>query len=290
MIRERFDDLLAQGRIYFGQDGAGQPNVIRYLDEDEGLVPWTWWPHDEVGHTDEAKKEILDRFPEVEPFDTPKPERLMARIIHIASNPGDVVMDCFLGSGTTGAVAHKMGRRWVGIEWSGETIETYAAPRLQKVVAGRDGGPVTEMIGWPGGGGFRMVEVAPSMFIEHDGQVFLSEWATNGKLAEATAAQLSYDYLYDPPLCGARGRSRLAVIDGLVSEDVVRLVGRAVADTERVVVCGTAVDPAARDVLRELRPGSTVRKIPRSILREYRQVSRRIGSSSSPDAADQDTA
>jgi adenine-specific DNA-methyltransferase len=119
VIRERFDELLAQGRIYFGQDGAGQPNVIRYLDEDEGLVPWTWWPHDEVGHTDEAKKEILDRFPDVEPFDTPKPERLMARIVHIATNPGDIVLDPFLGSGTTAAVAHKMSRRWVGVEWSG---------------------------------------------------------------------------------------------------------------------------------------------------------------------------
>lgn len=275
MIRERFDELLAAGRIYFGQDGAGQPNVIRYLDEDEGLVPWTWWPHEEVGHTDEAKKEILDRFRDVEPFDTPKPERLMARIVHIATNPGDVVLDCFLGSGTTAAVAHKMGRRWVGIEWSRETIDTFAASRLGNVVEGRDGGPVTEMTGWSGGGGFRLLEVAPSMFSAVDDQVFLSEWATNGRLAEATAAQLNYEYRYDPPFSGTRGRSRLAVIDGLVSEDVARLLGGMVADNERVVICGTAVDPAARDVLRELRPGSMVRKIPQSILSEYRQATRR---------------
>ncbi len=110
------------------------------------------------------------------------------------------------------------------------------------------------------------------MFEEAGGQVFLSEWATNGKPAEATAAQLHYDY--EAPFCGRRGRSRLAVIDGLVNEDVVHLLVRALAEDERLVVCGTAVDPTARDALRELRPGSTVRKIPQSILQEYRQMTR----------------
>jgi adenine-specific DNA-methyltransferase len=108
------------------------------------------------------------------------------------------------------------------------------------------------------------------MFGADGGQVFLSEWATNGKLAEVTAAQLRYDYDYDPPFSGRRGRVRLAVIDGLVNEDVVRLLVTALADEERLVVCGTAIDPAARDALRALRRGSTVRKIPQSILQEYR--------------------
>lgn len=116
MVRETFDTYLAAGRIYFGQDGNGQPNVIRYLDEDEGLVPWTWWPSAEVGHNDEAKKEMLTLFPIDEAFATPKPERLLQRIVHIATNPGDIVLDCFAGSGTTAAVAHKMGRRWVAVE------------------------------------------------------------------------------------------------------------------------------------------------------------------------------
>ncbi len=102
MVRERLDELLARGdddppsrigRIYFGKDGRGRPNVIRYLSEDEGLVPWTWWPHDEVGHTDEAKKESLALTLEGEAFDTPKPERLLQRILQIGSNPGDIVLD-----------------------------------------------------------------------------------------------------------------------------------------------------------------------------------------------------
>jgi adenine-specific DNA-methyltransferase len=131
-----------------------------------------------------------------------------------------------------------------------------------------------------------MLDVAPSMFRADGGQVFLSEWATNGKLAEVTAAQLHYEYEYDPPFCGRRGRSRLAVIDGLLNEDVARLLVTALPDDERLAACGTAIDPAARDVLRSLRPGSTVRKIPQSILQEYRLAvrGRQAVPSSSPGA------
>ena len=167
-----------------------------------------------------------------------------------------------------------MGRRWVGIERSAETMNTYAIPRLTKVVRGEDPGGITETVGWQGGGGFRLLDVAPSMFEQAAGQVFLSEWATNGRLAEATAAQLGFDYAPDPPFSGRRGRSRLAVIDGLVNADVVRLLVQALAPEERLVIGGTAVDPAAVDTLRALRPGSTARKIPQSILREYRDTIR----------------
>ncbi len=274
MIPERYEELLAAGRIYFGRDNRGRPNVIRYLSEDEGLIPWTWWPQDEVGHNDEAKKEILQLFPDIEAFATPKPERLMHRVIGIASNPGELVLDCFLGSGTTAAVAHKLSRRWVGIERSSEALGTYATPRLKKVVEGLDSSGITDLVEWRGGGGFRILDVAPSMFAEDGGQVFLTEWATNGWLSEATTAQLRFSYDLDTPFCGRRGRSRLAVVDGLVNEDVVRLLVNSLAEDERVVLCGTAIDPAARDVLRSLRPGSSIRKIPQSILQEYRQTTR----------------
>jgi adenine-specific DNA-methyltransferase len=282
MLRERFDELLADGpqeppsrlgRIYFGLDGRGMPNVIRYLDEDEGLVPWTWWPSEEVGHNDEAKKEQLGLHPDVEAFKTPKPERLMERILRIGSDPGDIVLDCFLGSATTAAVAQKLGRRWVGIERSAETLDGYAIPRLTQVIDGEDLGGITEVLGWQGGGpGFRILDVAPSMFADVGGIVLLADWATNGKLAEATSAQLHYDYEPDAPFCGRRGRRRLAVIDGLVNEGVVRLLASALGEGERLVVCGTAIDPAASAVLRELVPGSSARKIPASILSDYRQA------------------
>jgi adenine-specific DNA-methyltransferase len=270
MVEERYRELLAEGRIYFGKNGDARPGVIRYLSETEGLVPWTWWPSDEVGHTDEAKKEILALFPEVEPFDTPKPERLMQRIVHIASNPGDVVLDCFVGSGTTAAVTHKMGRRWVAVDSSRDTVETFAKPRLEKVVAGADPGGITKDVGWEGGGGFRILEVGPSMFAEVEGRVWLAPWAADGELAEATAAQLGYEFDPDPPFAGRKGRTRLAVVDGLVNNDVVELLVGALAPEEKLVVCGTAIDPEATTLLKTLRSGSRTRKIPASILAEYR--------------------
>ena len=101
-------------------------------------------------------------FGEKAAFETPKPEELLTRIIHIATNPGDLVLDSFAGSGTTGAVAHKMGRRWIMVEL-GEHCHTHIVPRLQKVIAGQDPGGVTQATGWQGGGGFRYYELAPTL-------------------------------------------------------------------------------------------------------------------------------
>jgi adenine-specific DNA-methyltransferase len=272
VTKERYEELLAQGKLYFGLDGRGKPNVIRYLKDDLGLVPWTWWPHEEVGHNDESKKEMLALAPDHEPFETPKPERLMERIIRVGSDEGEIVLDCFAGSGTTAAVAHKLGRRWVTVEWDHETLEAFTFPRLEHVVRGDDRIGITDAAEWKGGGGFRILDVSPSMFADNGGVVVLSEWATNGSLAEATAAQLHFEYEADAPFAGRRGRTRLAVIDGLVSQDVVSVLVESLGSDEKVVICGTAVDPAARDVVREVRPGSTIRKIPQSILHEYRQA------------------
>ena len=139
---DNYKQLLADGRIYFGQDNNSQPNVIRYLSEVDGHVPWTWWPHQETGHTDEAKKEMHSLFGKEDAFDTPKPERLMQRVIEIASDPGDWVLDSFAGSGTTGAVAHKMGRRWIMVEL-GDHCDSHIVPRLRKVIDGNDHGGIS---------------------------------------------------------------------------------------------------------------------------------------------------
>lgn len=265
-----YERLLAENRIWFGKDEQGVPRVKQFVDEASGLVPNTWWSHDEVGHTEEAAKESIALFGGGSSFSTAKPERLMQRIVHIASNPGDVVLDCFAGSGTTAAVAHKLGRRWVAVEWSRDTVETFTKPRLEKVVTGDDPGGITKDTGWEGGGGFRVLEVGPSMFAESGGRVWLADWAANGSLGEATAAQLGFAYEPDAPFAGRKGRSRLAVVDGLVNPDVARLLVGALAPEERLVLCGTAVDPEVTPALRELRPGSRARKIPASILAEYR--------------------
>ena len=159
---QTFNDLRADNRIWWGRSGDGQPRLKRFLhDVQGGVVPQTVWLNDDVGHTQEAKKEIVV-FNPTDVFTTPKPERLIQRILHIASNPDDLVLDSFLGSGTTAAVAHKMGRRWVGIEM-GEHAATHCLPRLQKVIDGEQGG-ISTAVGWQGGGGFRFARLGAPIF------------------------------------------------------------------------------------------------------------------------------
>lgn len=129
--KERVQQLLQDNRIWFGKSGAGVPRLKRFLSEmDGGLTPHTLWTADEVGTTDSAKKSLLAMFPDFEVFDTPKPEGLISRIIQIATNPGDLVLDSYLGSGTTAAVSLKTGRRFVGIE-QGDHINTICYPRIK---------------------------------------------------------------------------------------------------------------------------------------------------------------
>jgi adenine-specific DNA-methyltransferase len=163
--KKTYEKLLDEGRIYFGKNGDSQPNTIRYLSEVDGVTPWTWWPSEEVGHTDESKKEIHAIFGKKDAFDTPKPERLIERALHIATNPGDLVLDSFLGSGTTAAVAHKMGRKYIGIE-IGDHAVNHCQPRLKKVIDGEQGG-ISEPLNWNGGGGFKFCKLGPTVFDEY---------------------------------------------------------------------------------------------------------------------------
>jgi len=164
--KQRVDEEIAKGNIWFGKDGKSVPRIKKFLRDaqtaDQGLTPETLWRADEVGTNDSAKKHLLSVFDGEARFDTPKPEELIARILQIATNPGDVVLDSFLGSGTTAAVAQKLGRRWIGVEL-GEHATTCCAPRLRKVIDGGDSGGVTTAIGWKGGGGFRFFNLAPSL-------------------------------------------------------------------------------------------------------------------------------
>lgn len=164
----KYDELRADDRIVFGADGNGRPAIKKFLTEvSQGVIPQSVWLHDEVGHNQESSREIRQLFDD-DPFSTPKPERLVYRILHIATNPGDLVLDSFLGSGTTAAVAHKMGRRYIGIEM-GEHARTHCLPRLQKVIDGEQGG-VSAALGWEGGGGFRFYALGEPVF-QPDGSI-----------------------------------------------------------------------------------------------------------------------
>lgn len=146
--QDRFEQLIADNRVWFGPDGQNAPRLKRFLSEvQDGLVPKTLWTQLEVGTNDSAKKEIKQLLSGADVFSTPKPERLLERIIHIGSNPGDIVLDVFAGSGTTAAVAQKMGRRWVTCELLESTFTTFTRPRLEKVVNDEDPGGITRTKG-----------------------------------------------------------------------------------------------------------------------------------------------
>lgn len=162
ITQDRLKELIKDNRIWFGATGNNAPRLKRFLSEvQDGTVAKTIWQRSEVGDNQEAKKEVKT-FNSNDVFATPKPERLLERILYLATNKDDLVLDCFAGSGTTGAVAHKMGRRWIMIEM-GNHAQTHIIPRLKMVIDGFDPGGITQSTNWEGGGGFRFFEIAPSL-------------------------------------------------------------------------------------------------------------------------------
>lgn len=151
---ERMKREIAKGNIWFGKDGSNTPRVKKFLcDAKLGLTPETIWLADEVGTSDSAKKQLMALFPDKENiFETPKPEELLKRIIEIASNEGDFILDCFLGSGTSMAVAHKLNRHYIGIEL-GNQMSELVVRRMNKVIEGESSG-ISKVVGWQGGGDF----------------------------------------------------------------------------------------------------------------------------------------
>jgi adenine-specific DNA-methyltransferase len=162
---EGMDELIRENRIYFGGE---TPRLKRFLsDVKQGMTPVTIWPHTEVGHNQEARQEVK-KFNTDDIFETPKPERLLERILVLSTKTGDIVLDSFLGSGTTVAVAHKMQRRYIGIELGDQAI-SHCVPRLRAVVDGEQGG-ISKTVNWHGGSGYRFYELADSIFND-DGHI-----------------------------------------------------------------------------------------------------------------------
>lgn len=163
--KETYVNMVKDNRIWFGKDGNGTPRIKRFLSEvKQGMVSRTIWNRVDVGDNDEAKKEIKV-FNSDNVFGTPKPERLIQRILTLATNEGDLVLDSFLGSGTTCAVAQKMGRRYIGIEM-GEQAITHCVPRMEAVIDGEQGG-ISKAINWNGGGGYTFYDLGETIFDEN---------------------------------------------------------------------------------------------------------------------------
>ena len=264
-----YERLLSEGRIYFGKNGNAQPNIIRYLSEVPGVTPWTWWPHEEVGHTDEAKKEMHALFGKNDPFLTPKPERLLQRIIHLATNPGDLVLDSFAGSGTTGAVAHKMGRRWIMVEL-GEHCHTHIIPRLRKVIDGSDQGGISKAVNWQGGGGFRYYRLAPTLIV-HDrwGNDIINPDYNPEMLAEAMAKLEGFTYQPSPTLWWQHGHSSendyLYVTTQTLSTAQLQALAEEVGPGRSLLICCSAWRGITLQEAAERFPNLTLKKIPKMV-------------------------
>lgn len=155
--KEKLREMIHDNRIWFGKEGNNVPRIKRFLSEvKDGVTATTIWKHSEVGHNQDAKREV-NALDDVDSFNTPKPEKLIQRILHIGSNIDDIVLDFFMGSATTQAVAMKMNRRFIGIEQM-DYINTVSVPRLQKVMEGEQGGISKEVV-WQGGGSFVYAEL-----------------------------------------------------------------------------------------------------------------------------------
>lgn len=257
--------------IWWGKDGRNQPRLKRFLEKSkDGVVPITLWLSDEVGHNQEAKAEnakLLADQPEL--FSTPKPERLLMRVLTLATNPGDLVLDSFAGSGTTGAVAHKMGRRWIMVEL-GDHCHTHIVPRLQKVIDGRDPGGVTQATGWQGGGGFRYYELAPTLLSTDGwGNLVINPEYDATMLAAAMCKLEGFSYAPSEVLWWQQGHSSerdfIYVTTQTLSAEQLEVLSNEVGEERSLLVCCAAYRGVTAAQAAERWPNLTIKKIPKMV-------------------------
>lgn len=266
--RERVNEMISTGEIIFSQDGK---RIVRktYLANQKGLAPSSLWDNiEETGHNRQAKYELKKLFPEVptsELFKTPKPERLMQRILHIATKPGDWVLDSFAGSGTTGAVAHKMGRKWVMVEL-GEHCTTFIAPRLRKVISGEDKGGVSELCNYRSGGGFKFFSLAPSLLQKDPrGNWIISPKYNAIMLAEAVCKHEGFKFWPDSRTYWKQGHSSekdfiFITTEFLTAEQLDKIASQMKPD-ETLLICAKAFRVSTTK-----HANITIKKIPQRLL------------------------
>ncbi|QIF99288.1 site-specific DNA-methyltransferase [Proteus terrae] len=264
---ETIKDFESQNLIWWGKDGNNQPRLKRFIkDNKEGVVPSTLWLSEDVGHNQEAKAENNTLLPDLDKlFSTPKPERLLERVIRLSTKPGDIVLDSFAGSGTTGAVAHKMGRRWIMVEL-GDHCETHIVPRLKKVIDGEDQGGISKAVNWQGGGGFRYLRLAPSLLQKDEwGNWIINKEYNAEMLSAAMCKHMGFTYAPSETQFWNHGYSTetdfIYVTTGSLAYDQLKRISEDVGEDRTLLICCKAFMSEGADF-----PNLTIKKIPQSIL------------------------
>ncbi|OMO20926.1 DNA methylase N-4 [Vibrio lentus] len=263
--KDKFEELIKDNRVWFGKNGTARPAIKRFLSEVTSTMPsTTWWSYQEVGHNDEAKKESKALFGKGV-FSTPKPERLIERILTLATNPGDLVLDSFAGSGTTGAVAQKMGRRWIMVEL-GDHCEASIVPRLKKVIDGEDQGGISKAVNWQGGGGFRYLRLAPSLLQKDEwGNWIINKEYNAEMLAAAVCKHMGFTYAPNDTQFWNQGYSTetdfIYVTTGALAYDQLKRISEEVGEERTLLICCKAFMSEGAEF-----PNLTIKKIPQAIL------------------------
>lgn len=263
---------VSEKMLYWGKDGRNStPRLKKFLSmlRAPGRVATTIWLHDEVGHNQDANRE-QQALNAVDPFKTPKPEKLIERVIHLATAQGDLVLDSFAGSGTTGAVAHKMGRRWIMVEL-GEHCHTHIIPRLTKVIDGDDKGGISENVNWQGGGGFRYFKLAPSLIVnDRWGNPVINPDYNAAQLAEALAKLEGFTYAPSEVQWWQHGHSSerdfIYVTTQNLSAAQLQALSDEVGSDQSLLVCCAAFHGVTAAKASERWPNLTLKKIPKMVL------------------------
>lgn len=271
MSREVHQKNEKEKRIWWGAKGTNSvPAMKNFFSEiNQGMMPMSLWKHTLAGHNQEAAKEMLGLYGD-DVFSTPKPERLLQTALHVATRPGDLVLDSFAGSGTTGAVAHKMGRRWIMVEL-GEHCHTHIIPRLQKVIDGEDPGGVTEATGWKGGGGFRYYSLAPSLIVnDRWGNPVINPAYNPAQLSEALCKLEAFTYAPSETRWWQHGHSSerdfIYVTTQNLSADQLQALADEVGEEQSLLVCCAAYHGVTAAKASERWPNLTLKKIPKMVL------------------------
>ncbi len=263
---ESLDEMERDNRIWFGKNGKNVPRYKKFLSETkDGLVPTTLWFRDEVGDNQEAKEEAKG-VNERDVFSTPKPERLIERIMILATDPGDLVLDSFLGSGTTASVAHKMGRKYIGIEM-GDHAYTHCKVRQDKVISEEDQGGITKAVNWQGGGGYRFYELAPSLINQDPfGEYVINSEYDADMLAAGVALHEGFTYQPDSNLFWKQSvgneNSYLFVTTRHLTAAYLDSIKNSMEDGEYLIIACRSFDKG----LDKIYDNITIKKIPQMLL------------------------